>query len=48
MIGLFNRSHYEDVLVPRVQKWVEGQVIKDRYGTSTTSSNCWPTARPRW
>ncbi len=32
MIGLFNRSHYEDVLVPRVQKWVDAQVIKDRYG----------------
>lgn len=31
IIGVFNRSHYEDVLVPRVEKWVQHEVIKKRY-----------------
>lgn len=31
MIQLFNRSHYEDVLVPKVHKWVSNAVIEERY-----------------
>ena len=31
MIGIWNRSHYEDVLVARVQKLVEKKVWKARY-----------------
>jgi PPK2 family polyphosphate:nucleotide phosphotransferase len=31
-IGIFNRSHYEDVLVVRVRKLVEEKVWKARYG----------------
>jgi PPK2 family polyphosphate:nucleotide phosphotransferase len=32
MIGIFNRSHYEDVLVVRVHNLVPGAVWKERYG----------------
>jgi PPK2 family polyphosphate:nucleotide phosphotransferase len=31
MIGIFNRSHYEDVIVQRVHHWVDGKTIKQRY-----------------
>ena len=31
MIGIFNRSHYEDILVPRVHKLVPKQVWSARY-----------------
>lgn len=31
MIHIFNRSHYEDVLVPRVENWVSPEVIKRRF-----------------
>jgi PPK2 family polyphosphate:nucleotide phosphotransferase len=31
MIGIFNRSHYEDVLVPKVKKYVSSDVIEQRY-----------------
>lgn len=31
MIQIFNRSHYEDVLVPRVEKFVNHTTIKKRY-----------------
>ena len=31
MIQLFNRSHYEDVLVPKVHNWVSEDVIEERY-----------------
>src|ERR1700687_5431386 len=31
-ITLFNRSHYEDVLVPRVHRTVPRQVLEARYG----------------
>ncbi|MDO1450601.1 polyphosphate kinase [Rhodocytophaga aerolata] len=31
MIQIFNRSHYEDVLVPRVEKFVNRTTIKKRY-----------------
>jgi PPK2 family polyphosphate:nucleotide phosphotransferase len=30
-IGIFNRSHYEDVLVPKVRKLVPGKEIERRY-----------------
>lgn len=30
-IGLFNRSHYEDVLVPRVEKWLTRRRLEQRY-----------------
>ena len=36
-IGIFNRSHYEDVLVVRVKELVPESVWQDRYGRSTTS-----------
>lgn len=32
MIGIFNRSHYEDILVPRVHKLVPKKVWSARYG----------------
>lgn len=32
MIGIFNRSQYEDVLVSRVRKTVPGPVVEARYG----------------
>ena len=32
MIGIFNRSHYEDVLVAKVKKFVTPEVIDQRYG----------------
>jgi PPK2 family polyphosphate:nucleotide phosphotransferase len=28
---IFNRSHYEDVLVPRVEKWINQAQVKSRY-----------------
>lgn len=31
MIQVFNRSHYEDVLVQRVHKWVDEKTIKKRF-----------------
>ena len=31
MIQIFNRSHYEDILVPRVNKWIDEAEIKRRY-----------------
>lgn len=31
MIHIFNRSHYEDVLIQRVHKWVDEAVIKQRF-----------------
>jgi PPK2 family polyphosphate:nucleotide phosphotransferase len=31
MIGIFNRSHYEDVIVPRVRKTVPARVLDARY-----------------
>jgi len=32
LMTIFNRSHYEDVLVTRVHKLVSDEVIKERYG----------------
>lgn len=31
LIGVFNRSHYEDVLIVRVHEWAEPDVIERRY-----------------
>lgn len=31
MINIFNRSHYEDVLVQRVHKWVDEKTIANRF-----------------
>jgi PPK2 family polyphosphate:nucleotide phosphotransferase len=31
MIHIFNRSHYEDVLVQRVHQWVDEKTIKQRF-----------------
>lgn len=31
MIHIFNRSHYEDVLIQRVHKWVDMKTIKQRF-----------------
>lgn len=30
-IGIFNRSHYEDVLIVRVHKWISKSVCEERY-----------------
>jgi len=32
MIKIFNRSHYEDVLVPVVEKWIDKKEAKKRFG----------------
>ncbi|HEV7329906.1 MAG TPA: PPK2 family polyphosphate kinase [Flavisolibacter sp.] len=32
MIQVFNRSHYEDVLVPRVKGWCDVETAKKRFG----------------
>ena len=32
LIGVFNRSHYEDVLIVRVHGWAEPDVVERRYG----------------
>lgn len=32
MIGVFNRSHYEDVLIVRVHGWASPALIEQRYG----------------
>ncbi|SDL82912.1 polyphosphate:nucleotide phosphotransferase, PPK2 family [Catalinimonas alkaloidigena] len=31
MIRVFNRSHYEDVLVPKVEQWVDEETVTRRY-----------------
>lgn len=31
MIQIFNRSHYEDVLVTRVEKWIDDKTAKKRF-----------------
>lgn len=31
MITIFNRSHYEDVVIQRVHNWVDDKTIKQRY-----------------
>ena len=31
MIGVFNRSHYEDVLITRVHKWIDAKTCQRRY-----------------
>lgn len=33
MIQIFNRSHYEDVVIQRVHKWVDMATIKKRYAS---------------
>lgn len=30
MIQLFNRSHYEDILIQRVHKWIDADTVKNR------------------
>lgn len=31
MITIFNRSHYEDVLIQRVHKWIDEKSVKERF-----------------
>ncbi|MBL7777718.1 MAG: deoxynucleoside kinase [Chitinophagales bacterium] len=31
MIHVFNRSHYEDVLIQRVHKWIDEKTVKQRF-----------------
>ncbi len=31
MIQIFNRSHYEDVLVPRVKNWIDMEEVQKRF-----------------
>ena len=40
MIGIFNRSHYEDVLVPKVHKLLPKSDIESATTRSTISSGC--------
>ena len=43
-ISIFDRSHYEDVLIVRVHDLVpEGALAGPLRPTSATSSRCWPT-----
>ena len=39
MICIFNRSHYEDVLVQRVHQWVDAKIIKQRYNQINNLKN---------
>ena len=47
-IGIFNRSHYEDVLIGRVRKlFAPAEVIEPATTRSMRSRRCWPrTVRP--
>jgi polyphosphate kinase 2 (PPK2 family) len=45
-LTIFNRSHYEDVLVPPVKGWITPAQTAERYRTSTTSSACWRKPAP--
>ena len=31
MIGVWNRSHYEDVVIQRVHQWISDKVVKQRF-----------------
>ncbi len=31
IVHVFNRSHYEDVLIQRVHKWIDDKTVKQRY-----------------
>ena len=45
-IVIFNRSHYEDVLVPAVNGWITPEQTRQRYEQINASSACSPrTAR---
>jgi PPK2 family polyphosphate:nucleotide phosphotransferase len=33
MIGIFNRSHYEDVIIQRVHKWIDEERVAQRIAT---------------
>jgi len=47
MIGLWNRSHYEDVLIVRVHKLVPKKVWKARYDEINRSKKFYrKTAQP--
>ena len=46
-ITVFNRSHYEDVLVPAVNGWITREQHHQRFGTSTISSACSRTRHHR-
>ena len=46
-IGIFNRSHYEDVLVVRVHDLCRGRSGRRATTRSTTSSGSWPTTGRR-
>jgi PPK2 family polyphosphate:nucleotide phosphotransferase len=39
MIQIFNRSHYEDVLVPRVEGWITKPIANKRYGYINSFEN---------
>ena len=43
---VFNRSHYEDVLVPVIKGWTTREEAAGASPRSTTSSGCWPTPAP--
>ncbi len=43
-VVIFNRSHYEDVLVVRVQIWLRKKSGRSATNRSTISSGAWPRA----
>ena len=47
-IGIFNRSHYEDVVAVRMLELAPEKVWKRRPGTSASGSGCSPTRARRW
>jgi hypothetical protein len=47
-VTIFNRSHYEDILVPRVHRTVEPPVWKRRYGQIPRRARSWRRAERRF
>ena len=47
-IGVFDRSHYEDVLAVRVEGLAPEEVWRAASTTSTPSSSCWSTRGRPW
>lgn len=45
MIQIFNRSHYEDVLVVRVHGWIDDQTAKNRFGLINSFEACLESAQ---
>ena len=46
MIGIFNRSHYEDILVPTIHRLLDENLLNAGMITSIFLSSNWKTAEP--